>query len=66
MERTNVFLGDAERALIATLRDRYGLASVGAAIRLALRLAVSSNETVLPATPAPKRRRPAGGGPDAT
>jgi hypothetical protein len=44
MERTNVFLGAEDRARIEVLRARYGLASAGAAIRLAIKLAVPEDQ----------------------
>lgn len=52
MERTNVFLGPEDRARIEAIRRRYGLASAGAAIRLAIKLAVPDDSPVV----APQRR----------
>ncbi|HEX6293467.1 MAG TPA: hypothetical protein VFZ66_30075 [Herpetosiphonaceae bacterium] len=38
MKRTTIFLGDADRAAIQTIKDRYGVSSDSDAIRLALRV----------------------------
>ncbi len=38
MKRTTIFLGDADRAAIQTIKDRYGISSDSDAIRLALRV----------------------------
>ncbi len=38
MKRTTIFLGDADRAAIQAIKDRYGISSDSDAIRLALRL----------------------------
>lgn len=55
MERTNVFLGDVDRARIEALREQYGLTSAGQAIRLALRLATAALEV---GAAKPRRRHP--------
>jgi hypothetical protein len=38
MKRTTIFLGEADRVAIQTIKDRYGVSSDSDAIRLALRL----------------------------
>ncbi len=38
MKRTTIFLGDADRMAIQTIKDRYGISSDSDAIRLALRV----------------------------
>lgn len=38
MKRTTIFLGDADRNAIQTIKDRYGISSDSDAIRLALRV----------------------------
>jgi hypothetical protein len=38
MKRTTIFLGDADRTAIQTIKDRYGVSSDSDAIRLALRV----------------------------
>ncbi len=38
MKRTTIFLGDADRSAIQTIKDRYGISSDSDAIRLALRV----------------------------
>jgi hypothetical protein len=38
MKRTTIFLGDADRTAIQTIKDRYGISSDSDAIRLALRV----------------------------
>ncbi len=38
MKRTTIFLGDADRVAIQTIKDRYGVSSDSDAIRLALRV----------------------------
>jgi hypothetical protein len=61
MERTNVFLGPEDRARIEEIRRRYGLASAGAAIRFALRLAVPDEIQSVQAA-RPRRQQPGGTG----
>jgi Arc/MetJ family transcription regulator len=41
-KRTTIWLDDADRAALATVRERYGLATDSDAIRLALRLLAES------------------------
>jgi hypothetical protein len=41
-KRTTIWLDDADRAAIATIKERYGSASDSDAIRLALRLLAES------------------------
>ena len=38
MKRTTIFLGDADRRAIQTIKDRFGISSDSDAIRLALRV----------------------------
>ena len=38
MKRTTIFLGDADRAAIQVIKDRFGISSDSDAIRLALRV----------------------------
>ncbi len=38
MKRTTIFLGDADRAAIQAIKDRYGISSDSDAIRFALRV----------------------------
>jgi Arc/MetJ family transcription regulator len=41
-KRTTIWLDEADRAAIATIRERYGVASESDAIRLAVRLLAES------------------------
>jgi len=41
-KRTTIWLDDADRAALATVRERYGVATDSDAIRLALRLLAES------------------------
>jgi Arc/MetJ family transcription regulator len=46
-KRTTIWLDDADRAAIATIRQRYGVASDSDAIRLALRVVAESQRVDL-------------------
>ncbi len=49
MKRTTIFLGDADRTAIQTIKDRFGISSDSDAIRLALRViaGVPNNQLLL-------------------
>lgn len=59
MNRTTVFLGDADREAIRLIRERWGVGSDSAAMRLALRVVAGIPELenfgvpVLPTSPPP-------------
>ncbi len=46
-KRTTIWLDDADREAIATIRERYGVASDSDAIRLAVRLVAQSTRVDL-------------------
>jgi Arc/MetJ family transcription regulator len=54
-KRTTIWLDDGDRAALATVRERYGVASDSDAIRLAVRLLAESKRVNLEAPDTRKR-----------
>lgn len=52
MNRTTIFLGDADREAIRLIRERWGVGSDSAAMRLALRVVAGVSELEAAALPA--------------
>jgi Arc/MetJ family transcription regulator len=48
MKRTTIHLADADRIAIKTIRERYGMDTDSAAIRLALRILATTERLQIP------------------
>jgi Arc/MetJ-type ribon-helix-helix transcriptional regulator len=55
-KRTTIWLDEADRAALVTVRERYGAASDSDAIRLALRLLAESKRVNVEVEPPAKRK----------
>ena len=57
-KRTTIWLDEADRAAVATVRDRYGVATASEASRLALRLLAESHRVNVEAADTKREPKP--------
>jgi len=58
MQRTSIFLGEADREAIRLVKDRYGVSTDSDAIRLALRVLAQAREIALSPLPPERENAP--------
>jgi Arc/MetJ family transcription regulator len=57
-KRTTIWLDESDRAALAKVRERYGVASDSDAVRLALRLLAESKRVNVEHIESPDKRKP--------